>query len=695
MEKLVKLIQDEIQKRKDNQNLFSDEKEFFSDFLLDDITNIYNINIAKFLTAILITNGINMTFSDVLSKSNKLVSIFEDNDDLDLIYTYFTIAQEFREIGLLKILYDFENTDDIVKYKSELDAKFEKFKQHDLDEKAKYFIKIGSSIFCDYDDAYDDALRLNNYIEQSKNFFELFISCKNNEAFISTLDFIVCFRFLKSEKFNLLLEFVRKDDKQKMIIAVLKRFAFKNGYNTLGDLDKINKYYNMLIDKINRKNREDRKKIKYCNQLLSILKQSSTKPILLNEKLFKLCVTEQIQSELLIFINKFNLKFYQKTAIINHNYHNSPFNKLELLFTKNNFNFKKLSLEAQERLINDSDIDKVSEIISFLSTNDFGFINENNKMFIEILLYSSSNILANIESFINSNILTNKFIQNYPTILISERSNDCEKIKKLFTYEKFIQKILLLSDNNIDIKQLIVNEPKVFEKTLSFLKMQLDITNCYKISLDGKNKSFEILKDYKLLDLVDNFIELGLNEYIENNLQVIVSDNYNLINRIILANKLGIEIFDDSNNIKNKILNKSKFYISDDRLKEITINYSINHINPKYELILKNNKRNFISNQARELLSILFCYEKNDLIYEFNNTIISKNRVLRNLEVILNCDELKDETSIEILFQAILYGSFIFDGEYEIKYIYDTLEKNIEMNNFQISKENTLIKVKH
>ena len=665
MNKLLDLIDSEINKNQNCTSFNSKElncfEEVFQIYHSNDITSIGNLDLSLFLMANLLTYSIDMSFDELNEKVETFINAIDD--DIDKIDELIHLIEKFiKENRLNDVLKQAK------KYGQFLSI-IEISKTNELENDVKRFILLCLNLFPD-----TEYSKLNIPISEKKlnNVITLFEKVGTIQPFEEMLSLIFIQDNVLQETTFEILEKFKKKDRNKALCMLIKNFDRNMYDNVFKALERMAQYHCKIINEKNKNEKKALKNIKRNRELTDFLKRlESTKPIVLTDKLLSLCTTAEIKLELLVLINKYNLKFYQNTFQINQNYKNSSFSKLEILFNKNGLDFTGLSIEKQDFLINNANIEQVSKILEFLSKDNFSFINESSPIFVDLLLYSNIDILNSINSLVNNGIITKEFIQKYPMILISKDGCACYKTDKYINYEIFMQKLLFMKENGISIHDLVSNEPEIFECSLEQLRIQLEILNEYGINI--LTKGFEILKDPTLLDLIDNYIELGLGEYVKNNKHLICEDNYSLINRIIISTKLGINIFNEKNYIISKIEKANKFYVLEENMEKFIINFSDKYINPKYRSILMTRDRNVISRDYSELLSILEPFKNDELTYKFNNTLISKNRILRNLEVILASEELKNEDFTTVLFQAILYKSLIVNDESEITNIYDSL----------------------
>lgn len=669
MEKLIKQIHEEIDKNKNYQIDFENElslfQHFFEEYSRTDMTSICNINLDSLLALILFASNINMSYNELSKKISTINRMIEITDDLRLVDIYIALIAKFIQDGMLDEAMRYVKRYGSLKYANKLDQ------INGIEQDIELFIRLSMQFFSIRYGFFVTDVKIN--IEEIKKVINIFEAVGSKEPFDQFTTIIFARKAFFENGDIRFIESAKKKDRNRTWRWLIKQLDPLVYESLIKSLDQISNHYNKLITKKNNEEKIASKTVKRNEQLLAFLnKIDYNNSITLNEKLLNLCTTPEIKTSLLAFINKHNLKIYKQVLETNQQYKNGSLNQLELLFTKNNFKFTRLSIEAQDVLIANGNLEQISKILEFLSKNNFGFIKETHPIFIDLLLYSNIDILNNINNLVNNDIITNEFIQKHPTILISE----C--LKNELSYEKFMEKILFLRNENINIRDVVNSNPETFEYSLVEIQIQLEIIKKYDLNLlDG---NFEILTDSSLLDLVDNYVELGLGDYIKESQQLISTNKRSLIERIIISRKLGISIFNESHHIISKVANANKFYIPEDKLKNFIINYSANYIDLKYKDVLDSSQRNVISNDYSELLEVLKQFENDGLTYKFGNTLISKNRLLRNLEAILINEKLREEEFVTILFQAIIYKSLIVSDENEITNIYNILTSLPKIN---------------
>lgn len=217
-------------------------------------------------------------------------------------------------------------------------------------------------------------------------------------------------------------------------------------------------------------------------------------------------------------------------------------------------------------------------------------------------------------------------------------TNAFSKYHDIFDINSIHRKIL---DKNIEIINSYKVDFTLFSKhpdiliENSNLGDNLEILKTYKLLDSLKySKKFSFLKKNNLSSLIDKIIELGYENLLVENLELLNEDNWD---RIYVLKSMGVKPEDNKELIK--YLRDDKFFIPNDRLNIYIEDTSEYYSDLDYGNI---NINEFIKNN--EVTSRSLC---------INGVIISKNRVLRNID---NGNK---------LFKAIITGSILNMNEVE------------------------------
>ena len=414
----------------------------------------------------------------------------------------------------------------------------------------------------------------------------------------------------------------------------------RESINTMGNreikiIDKyckiIDDYYINLHNEI-RNNSKTNNKIKTNYQKL-YTKLSYTKGYIssINEDI-KLIEDENVLHEYLRYVISNNSVHEEEVSKKNIELKSKQVSNIEIIFNKYGYNLSKLS---NDKIMQIREIDNLEEKLNLLSNSKLNIIKEDNPLFIVLLncdidqiyyftyLYKR-NIIDIMFLTNNRYVITNKDVYNNFKLNISMFDNIINKIVK---YNKNI----LLIDNNLLIKRI-----KLMQEY-------------YNIDINKFNK-FEFLENDNIFNLLDNFIELSYYNQIYNNPDYLVGSNLNVIKRLQIARLINMNVINNDNSFIGSVITGDNFYIPDSKLDEFIVDYTEDYVD--------NGICNInISDSDYCYLSKLSDYEIDDLTYSINGKLISKNRLLRNINV------LKEHEREYLLHKAILSGSINLDND--------------------------------
>ena len=341
---------------------------------------------------------------------------------------------------------------------------------------------------------------------------------------------------------------------------------------------------------------------------------------------------EEIKANVMYFIYTHNLKVLKQLKEENRNSNYYNYDDYKKLLLKYNINYD-LDSAFLEKV---GGLEVVEDFLKYLKNNRYDFILNNKNNLEEILRFSSVEKMQTIRNLIGNNPKFLKFIQDN---------------LQVFTiyYEQIVQNIEFLNKKSIELKDLNI----LFED-LDSLEKHVNLAECYKINLRKKETNESFLKDNKLYDYFDNFIELGYYTVARNNLELCGSNSEEIIKRLLIANTLDLEVLDkkkfdktitDGKNfcVPNNMLDRYLFddvalYIRPDVLTTLTSSSSLD-VNYDHYLISWLDENFWLSDQE----------------YAIDEIIISRYKVKRYFKTLLEIYPDKDEK--KLLFYAIIYNS--------------------------------------
>lgn len=235
---------------------------------------------------------------------------------------------------------------------------------------------------------------------------------------------------------------------------------------------------------------------------------------------------------------------------------------------------------------------------------------------VEIINNSKLEIVENINNLVKKGYIDNEYVSKNINIFNDNYINLTSNIKE------FKKEGLSLSSINNLKNSLCKNTTKI-QRNIEILKEY----NLF--SSLGICTSSDFLSNDQLAQKIDKILELGMEKFLKNELSLLNYDNKEY-KRVLLMNKLNIPI-PTLDNLHN-ILLSSSFVVSDDKIDNYLFNVNREKLNNLQDISI--NKSN--------LLELLKEKQSSVNVYSFDGVIISKNKVLRNLENSTNEISLKD-----------------------------------------------------
>lgn len=408
--------------------------------------------------------------------------------------------------------------------------------------------------------------------------------------------------------------------------------------------------HNFLVKKNNRFCEQTRKQCRKYKRLLKRIKDIKDLPFIINVQDLDGLSDETIYS------------LYRDVTVVNQNHYEvliEKKKKLQLDCFKNNksvlkncgFDIGKIPESKLNFLLHYGNIKELTKIIPFLNNIDYNLIDIYSDNGLYILVNTNFDIVNRIYNLIVNNIINQKFIMENPRIFFN-----CDIVNNLQGCNDTLFMNTKNLEHNYNLKNSYANEvllidPNLLTNNINMLKKYHSFLNC------------SILKNTKLFDCLDLLIELGLSKVIETNQYTINENSYDDIKMVYVAKLLN----NDYQNLID-VLETKTFYIPFEQLNDYIMNDVNEYLENDIREILDNNPRNVIEDNY---LKQFDNYLKDNLTYDFNGILISKNKILRNLFCLENSN--LDYCYDDLLFSAIIYGS-ILDYE-QIESIKDFIYK--------------------
>ncbi|MCI8779029.1 MAG: hypothetical protein HFI87_07780 [Bacilli bacterium] len=477
---------------------------------------------------------------------------------------------------------------------------------------------------------------LSNYIKNS-----IF----DNENYINTLKRIARLFYSYTNVFNS--NFIRltyeKHFKEEVKSDIAKKTANKLNRQLKEHLgikqirNDIFKYYEDLIQNHNKFLVNIKTKYYAYKSLLANLQHIEKLPYTIDVSLIKNIDDETVFS------------LYQYATELNQSFSKELFRQRDCL-SQDNLKNKKLQLKncgydidkiatgKLNFLLKYADMTELKKVLTYLISlnNSLIDIYSNNGLY--ILVNTNYEMVTKINDLLTKNIINLSFLNQNPQVFFDKDIiNNIEGLNSVLS-----NNIALLNRNyeiaNNYIGELLLMDNQTLENNINTLKRYNPKFN--------KN----ILSNNKLLDCLDLFIELGFSNYIKEAKLDINENSFIVFKRCYISKLINFQ----SKNLKDKIETGLNFYINDSELDDYIINNVSGYIPKDISHILDNSPRNVISNNE---LKQFEKYAKDNLTYDFNGILISKNKILRNLSCLENSNLNYDDN--DLLFSAIIYGSIL------------------------------------
>lgn len=329
---------------------------------------------------------------------------------------------------------------------------------------------------------------------------------------------------------------------------------------------------------------------------------------------------------------------------------NSIEEEIEILLNKYNLS---PTLFNNKDLIIKRNIKELEEILKALHKGKIDFSNFKEKDFFNILVYGNIKDIKYIFTLYESKIINEEFIYLNPTIFLNENSNIPNPLfNKLVNNFRLLESLNLTYDNYYDNQILLLDHERLI--------LNIQLLKTYMKKFSNKNLWCSLIINPILFKLIDFFIENGvdysklsftnLNNYQQVELlikKIFIALNCNIM--FIKNNMIDIEILNTikDEEIDNYVVSETNYNIPVDILDEfkktktVGINYGVENL-VKFDEFLNSHDGN---------------------MYFGNNIIISKNKFLRNLTILIN---LENYLLDELIFYALIYDSFLSDKDIKL-----------------------------
>ena len=454
------------------------------------------------------------------------------------------------------------------------------------------------------------------------NVAELFnLYCQVEEPFDNAMCMVHDMKALRDDydNFNQALEIYGPNSKERKFLVQ----SFKDDF----DLTEISKEFRYMRGYYEYVSKEFSCKKKTANKELGLyrtLEQKIVQAIQREEitdarKLISKIPDEEVRLKVLQLVYEHNKEYYEQLlAEYNKLSQNSTIHYQRLL--------KENDIEIDAQTIMQNSVQNVKDMITKLKSVGI----TNTKVIGEILQITDIETFNQVISFFVNNTLTSKITDITPMLF----DKDSDEYKNLLVNTKMLKEQGINPRNFEETQIIFISDPSIVQRNIEFLKAY---------SFDKsiiKGIDYKFLLNENLLEVLDLFIELGLESFLEEDLSIL--NYYKNINRIRVMKELNIPI--TSLDELKEILTTDQFLLSDEDIMKY-----VEQIDPT------SIKMDDIPDEIPRLKQF-----ESTRTYNINGVILSKNRVQRNY-----CESKDDEEIENKLMYSILHTSIMTQTEYE------------------------------
>lgn len=388
-------------------------------------------------------------------------------------------------------------------------------------------------------------------------------------------------------------------------------------------LENISNMNNVYIDLAGKKKKFISNKKRRTNAL-----NSCKESILNNNKVNINEITKFFSNDLLeIYLLEYN------NSLVNKEYCNILNDIKEL--DNNQVNLKERILATYECNVDSSKILLDSnELEQYIKLIDKSIPNVKKYNNIMLLLINKLSLdeLAYLLKLINNKLISERFLLDNIIDIISNIDNFIKNIELL--------KIIF------NIKDIVKFDKNILYLNNEYIKYLINIYKMYNINFNSDIHNFDFLKkDYSYQ--IDKFIEIGLYDLIKNNIGLISNETDIIIKRCLFNKYINEPILNDNNKLCGYIRKEETYLLSDEELVESMLENYTDLIPIDIIEVLSSSVTNFTNS-----IDVIDNYLVDDMYYNFDGMLVSKNKVLRNYSKL---KDLNISESDKILY-SILYN---------------------------------------
>lgn len=286
------------------------------------------------------------------------------------------------------------------------------------------------------------------------------------------------------------------------------------------------------------------------------------------------------------------------------------------------------NVDSSKILLDSNELEQYIKLIDKSIPN----VKKYNNIMLLLLNKLSLDELAYLLKLINNKLISERFLLDNIIDIISNIDNFIKNIELL--------KIIF------NIKDIVKFDKNILYLNNEYIKYLINIYKIYNINFNSDIHNFDFLKkDYSYQ--IDKFIEIGLYDLIKNNIGLISNETDIIIKRCLFNKYINEPILNDNNKLCGYIRKEVTYLLSDEELVESMLENYTDLIPIDIIEVLSSNITNFTNN-----IDAIDNYLVDDIYYNFDGMLVSKNKVLRNYSKL---KDLNISESDKILY-SILYN---------------------------------------
>lgn len=520
---------------------------FFEKCSLKDMSTIFNISSSELLLALLLEADRKTDANELIDKVKEVKNYIDNMTPDDLIDIY-------------DIIQDTETSEKLKRIEKDMKSLMKENDETNLLSTALINVVLGIKVK-DINESL--GLKLSGY-EEFLTFMKLLKILKaidKNE----NINVLIGIAIIYEEKeetnsFVFTFESLSSDERQERINKmVAKRVKQKYVEKSLTNLYS---YYREIEKEENFKTKTRTKKIYRYIELKEILEKESKKKEITNiDYILDKVLDDDIKRLCLEYIYSHNEKYYEELYQEYSYKSENPIKKYISYFNTLGINFLEIEEQTQKQIMAFS-LEILKKQIKQLPNISF-----DKNILIAI---SSRNSLPVIEEL-------NKLLKtNYIDLALLSMNQNIYCDENIFKNLKANIRTLEKSKVNIrelENKQILLTSNAILSKNIELLK-KLDI------SLKGLN-NLDMLAKEDLVEEISLFVEIGFETELVKQPALLNSDK-NLVKRILISESVGEDIYDNGY-VKESIINKDSFFVSDNEVDQYLFdrdnsNYHSNHV---------------------------------------------------------------------------------------------------------------------